>query len=151
MIRPSYRLPHQAENNQLFSFWCTALQSSCPSRPDLHSWDEQISAVSQPTSLSSWEPLHVNNNQMHGLLQHWGVLLLNLVKSVTLGTTATFEVTSSLVKFLIRSSCSLWSWSFSCRSWHRDSRSVAVVCVTEETCGTNQKMMISRICGHQNM
>lgn len=42
-------------------------------------------------------------------------------------------VTISLVRFLIRSSCSLWSWSFSCSSWERTSFSVAVVWVTEET------------------
>lgn len=42
-------------------------------------------------------------------------------------------VTISLVRFRILSSCSLWSWSFSCSSWERTSFSVAVVWVTEET------------------
>lgn len=53
----------------------------------------------------------------------------------TLWTGIRFElVTSSLVKFLILSSCSLWSWSFSWSSWERTFFSVTVVCVTEETC-----------------
>lgn len=42
-------------------------------------------------------------------------------------------VTSNLVRFLIRSSCSRWSWSFSCSSWERTFFSVAAVWVTEET------------------
>lgn len=42
-------------------------------------------------------------------------------------------MTSNLVRFLIRSSCSRWSWSFSCSSWERTFFSVAAVWVTEET------------------
>lgn len=53
-------------------------------------------------------------------------------------------VTSSLVRFLILSSCSTWSWCFSWRSWESTSLSVAVVCVSEETCSGGRGVSLSQ-------
>lgn len=66
-------------------------------------------------------------------------LCSHICNLLTLWTGSRLELlTRSLVRFLILSCCSLWRWSFSWRSWARTSFSVAVVCVTEETCSREE-------------
>lgn len=75
-----------------------------------------------------WNQKVIYQDQDHGEEHSFILRVFTFLKGTRLEL-----VTSSLVRFLMRSSCSRWSWSFSCSSWERTFFSVAVVCVTEET------------------